>query len=279
MIITGKISKSSELEDCFLLELSPRRYRRQLRRSDFRARVTQHTVIVKESIERMNDWLTGNEFQVIQENWGVTINQIDKILVRLTKLVKSPEIDLDDDKEEGKVEDDSDYDSEDEWRSEAESLSEPAIELARSAIPIIKLSRLFFKKLLRVSRNGNFQMESSFTEMSSTQLDRLACSINYIRNSNDDLYEILDEAETNDDRDTITDLGKTLSDLIHLFDSTILLLIVYVIPSMITLPQHPHPLTFQSNHPLKTWLLTWNNMFLSATKKCEQAGLVFQLSD
>ncbi|KAI7954003.1 hypothetical protein MJO28_006550 [Puccinia striiformis f. sp. tritici] len=261
MTITGKISKN----------------RLQLRRLDYKARVTKHTVLVKESIERMYDWLTANEFQLIQDDWELTITRIDKILTRLTKLVNPPEIDLDDDKK-GKVEDDSDYDSEDEWRSEAESLSEPAIELARSAIPIIKLSRLFFRKLLRVSRNDDFQMESSFTEMSSIQLNGLAYSCHNIRDSNRTLYEILDEAETSDERDTIRDLGEELEINIRVFDSTIQLLVAHVIPLMPTLPQHPQH-SYQSNHPLKTWLLTWNDMFLSATKKCEQAGLVFQLSD
>ncbi|KAH9456488.1 hypothetical protein Pst134EB_012686 [Puccinia striiformis f. sp. tritici] len=257
--------------------LSPKQDRLQLRRLDYKARVTKHTVLVKESIERMDDWLTANEFQLIQDDWELTITRIDKILTRLTKLVNPPEIDLDDDKK-GKVEDDSDYDSEDEWRSEAESLSEPAIELARSAIPIIKLSRLFFRKLLRVSRNDDFQMESSFTEMSSIQLNGLAYSCHNIRDSNRTLYEILDEAETSDERDTIRDLGEELEINIRVFDSTIQLLVAHVIPLMPTLPQHPQH-SYQSNHPLKTWLLTWNDMFLSATKKCEQAGLVFQLSD
>ncbi|POW10949.1 hypothetical protein PSTT_05605 [Puccinia striiformis] len=219
MTITGKISKSSELEDCFIKS----NYRLQLRRLDYKARVTKHTVLVKESIERMYDWLTANEFQLIQDDWELTITRIDKILTRLTKLVNPPEIDLDDDKK-GKVEDDSDYDSEDEWRSEAESLSEPAIELARSAIPIIKLSRLFFRKLLRLTRATIFV----------TQIGPL--------------YEILDEAETSDERDTIRDLGEELEINIRVFDSTIQLLVAHVIPLMPTLPQHPQH-SYQSNHP------------------------------
>ncbi|KNE86807.1 hypothetical protein PSTG_19826 [Puccinia striiformis f. sp. tritici PST-78] len=114
--------------------------------------------------------------------------------------------------------------------------------------------------------------------MSSIQLNGLAYSCHNIRDSNRTLYEILDEAETSDERDTIRDLGEELEINIRVFDSTIQLLVAHVIPLMPTLPQHPQH-SYQSNHPLKTWLLTWNDMFLSATKKCEQAGLVFQLSD
>ncbi|KAI7954002.1 hypothetical protein MJO28_006549 [Puccinia striiformis f. sp. tritici] len=182
-----------------------------------------------------------------------------KILMRLPKLVNQPQTKLDynydtESEEDGGVHDDSDDsdDSDDDsWNSEAESPSESATELARSAIPIIKLCRLFFSKLSRVSRDEEFKMDPYFTEMSSNQLERLTCSVEHIRSSSRELYKILHKSGTIDRRETIRDLDKTTSKMILLFDSTILLLIVYVIPSMVTLPQHTHP-SLKSHHPLKT---------------------------
>ncbi|KAI9605306.1 hypothetical protein H4Q26_003289 [Puccinia striiformis f. sp. tritici PST-130] len=159
------------------LKLSPKRYRRQTRKFNHRGRVTQFTELIKESIELITRWLKHSEFHHVQDEWDIEVGGIDEKLAKLTKLI-NPTITKPVEEEEesgegtgeeegreghvdeGDVEDSDDEDSVDgeEDQLEIEDLSDPAIELARSAMPIIKLSRLFFKKLSRIvtiSSQGN----------------------------------------------------------------------------------------------------------------------------
>ncbi|POW10950.1 hypothetical protein PSTT_05604 [Puccinia striiformis] len=91
--ICALFQSSSEL--ILHLKISPTRASYERRKKEYRAQLTERTVIVKESIGRMEDWLTQNEFQIVQDKWGVTINRIDKILMRLPKLVNQPQTKLD----------------------------------------------------------------------------------------------------------------------------------------------------------------------------------------
>ncbi|KAH9468106.1 hypothetical protein MJO28_006553 [Puccinia striiformis f. sp. tritici] len=264
------------------LKLSPKRYRRQTRKFNHRGRVTQFTELIKESIELITRWLKHSEFHHVQDEWDIEVGGIDEKLAKLTKLI-NPTITKPVEEEEesgegtgeeegreghvdeGDVEDSDDEDSVDgeEDQLEIEDLSDPAIELARSAMPIIKLSRLFFKKLSRI---GNYKFSGEqFTEMSSNQLGRLERSAGDISSLITKLNDKMVEVDVNDQFHTVTILTRTVEDLHPIFDSCILLIILYVVPLMKISPQDHHS-SSQSDIDLKTWLGEWNNLFLTSTQ-------------
>ncbi|KAH9453423.1 hypothetical protein Pst134EA_024296 [Puccinia striiformis f. sp. tritici] len=217
---------------------------------NYRGWVTRYTGWIKKSIKAMIGWLKRSEFHHIQHQWEVEVDRMDGILAKLTKLI-NPTITkpVEEEGEEKKnVEEEED-------QFELKDLSEPAIKLAHSAMPIIKLSRLFFKKLSRIG-NYKFSVEK-FTEMSSNQLWRLERSAADISHSIIKLTKEIIQVDVNDQAHgnplfpPASALTQTVEDLHPIFDSSILMIILYVVPLIDTSPQDHHSLS-QSDIDLKT---------------------------
>ncbi|KAI9630361.1 hypothetical protein KEM48_014087 [Puccinia striiformis f. sp. tritici PST-130] len=161
----------------------------------------------------------------------------------------------------------------DDQSSEIEGiLSEPFIQLARSVIPVIKLSSLFYRKLARTGLSKNIYLQP-YTEMSSDQLSTLSVSVEIMSREVGGLFTILNRAEEEDEADTAEALTDQVEALRDLFQSNISLVTLYVLPLII--PKADDPLS----QNLKAWLVTWNNQFhyatgnlISATQSYAQAS-------
>ncbi|POW19632.1 hypothetical protein PSHT_04388 [Puccinia striiformis] len=245
---------------------------------NYKSQIDQSTAIVTQSVKHIIKWVTSNEFIIVQENWQININYMNKVLVKLTSRINlgGAEGAEDDDDDDNVYYSDYDhnyeYVSEDEDGPEMKDLSGAALQFARTAIPIIKLSRLFFNRLAMI-KEKEFAL-GPYTEMSSKQLIKLKTSARDIRRCVARLYGIMIQADRRIPGNTIKNLRKALDHLIQIFDSVILLLINYVIPLMIPPPQDdPH--TSSQSDILKNWLVTWNYLFLSATRESITAANVF----
>ncbi|EFP75991.2 hypothetical protein PGT21_002615 [Puccinia graminis f. sp. tritici] len=225
--------------------------RRRARKFNARGRVTQFAAIASDSIDRMIKWLRGHELTIIQEDWKIDLSSIDDMLAKLTKLINSR------------------TDSDEDGQSKIKAPSAPIIQLARSAVPIVKLSRMFFRKL---SSSGlNETPLQSFTAMSSDQLRTLCRSTELIATELNKILKTFSKAEQTNNAETAQGLSKSAGRVLHLLQSNMLLVTLYVLPLIPTVNN-----SSSQNH-LKTWLITWNNLFLSTAEKCISAANTFQM--
>jgi hypothetical protein len=217
-----------------------------------KTRVIQLLIVANKSITRLIDWLNNHEFMLIQESWTKDLGMFDDQITKLTKLINKAT-------NPAQIEDEH----EDLFSPNHPHLNEEAIPLAQSIIPIIKLSRLFFKKL---AQNVLNQIPSkSYTDMNSYQLGALSQSIGLITGDVCDIIDIVGEANATHQAETDETLTESIQKIVHRFDSVILLVIVYVIP---LLPNQ----NISPPNPLQAYFVHWNNLFFTATQNCIQAA-------
>lgn len=204
------------------------------------------------SIDQLIKWLTSHEFITIQEHWKSNLVVFDHKITELNEVINRsidpPKV--------ANHEEDEDYDF---YSDNVPSLNEAVVPLAQSVIALIKLCRIFFKKL---ARNALNQIPSQpFTDMNSYQLHTLSELAAFISADLGDLVNAVEDAHAIDAAETIESLTEPIQKILHRFDSSILLVIVYIIP---LLPNH-NP---SSPNYLQSYLVHWNSLFLNATQNC-----------
>ncbi|PLW48042.1 hypothetical protein PCASD_03621 [Puccinia coronata f. sp. avenae] len=209
---------------------------------------------VANSIDDLIKWLASHEFINIQEQWGPELSSHEGNITQVTKLINEAIHQVD-------------VESTDDGEESADELIIPdldkrAIPLAESLIPVIKLSRLFFRKL---ARDGLHQIPlKSFTNMNSYQLETLSESAGFIACDFSDIIRFLKGSNENDETETADFITEIIRKLIHRFDSNLLLAIMYIIPLI--------PNSINSPSCLQNYLVMWNNLFLIATHRCIRAA-------
>ncbi|KAI9630374.1 hypothetical protein KEM48_014100 [Puccinia striiformis f. sp. tritici PST-130] len=218
------------------LKLSPHEYARHTHQMDHR-RLIYGTNEAFGMINRAIKWLKGHEFYNIRENWKYFVPDLNSVLRQLT-LISAPIDDLDD----------NDYPMRD--------FSQPEIQVAQSAIPVTKLSRLFFTKLLRTGMEKT--PLQSFTEMSSHEIHTVIDSAGSVWNNVSDISQFLvygpDEGEGS------ATIIKSMNQILLEFDKNMLLVLLYILPLI------PGQDNSSSQTSLATWLVNWKHLFLIATK-------------
>ncbi|POW17436.1 hypothetical protein PSHT_06438 [Puccinia striiformis] len=225
------------------LKLTSQEYTRYSRIYQDKVMLTLHSTRAVEEIERVITWLNGNEFYNIREDWEDNVPEIDHIIRQVIEVINPTN------------------DSDDEDGSEIENPSGPTIQVLQSMIPVIKLSRLFFKKLLRSGMKET--PLQSFTDMSSHQINILCDSARSALCNLDTICEYLKDNEVEDEG--IEHIFKLINEISSDFDTTMLLVVLYVAP---LIPQVNNP---PSPNPLTTWLVDWNHLFLIAIQDCTSA--------
>jgi hypothetical protein len=202
-----------------------------------------------EAIDKLIKWLTRQEFINIQDRWDLELTDCDSYINVLTQFINEginpPE-----------PEDD------DHVLDDLADLDNSAIPLARSFIPVIKLSRLFFTKLAKDGLNKN--PLKPFTDMNSYQLTTLSESAGRINSGLSAIFERIKDSDQYDEVDTSLLIIQTINKIRHLFDSNLLLVILYIVPLV--------PNSISSPNYLQNSLLTWNDLFLMATQNCIHAA-------
>ncbi|KAI9630365.1 hypothetical protein KEM48_014091 [Puccinia striiformis f. sp. tritici PST-130] len=138
---------------------------------------------------------------------GDNVFQIHRLLRLVTDVISSAN-DSDD-------VDDNDNDS------EIVHPSRPAIRVLQSMIPVIKLSRLFFKKLLRSGMKET--PLQSYTEMSSDQINALADSARSILYNLDQIYDALTDPVLADE--SPEEIPRLINEITSEFNTTMLLVV------------------------------------------------------
>ncbi|PLW45107.1 hypothetical protein PCASD_04596 [Puccinia coronata f. sp. avenae] len=183
----------------------------------------------------------------------------DEQLTRLTQFIKPRIHHLDPEEEEEEEEEEYDDDDDDDEEKLA-SIDKSAIPLAELLIPIIKLSRLFFKKLAKDGLNKT--PLKPFTDMNSYQLTRLGDSAGRMSCDLDAIVRCIKESDDYDEADTTLEVMQTINRIRYAFDSHLLLVILYIVPLLPDLLSSP-------NH-LQNSLITWSDLILVATQNLER---------
>ncbi|KAH9465130.1 hypothetical protein Pst134EA_013025 [Puccinia striiformis f. sp. tritici] len=220
------------------------RYGRIFRHKDM---LTLETTRAAHAIDGAIKQLKGHEFYYIREDWEDNVFQIHRLLRLVTDVISSAN--------------DSDDDDGDDNDSEIVHPSGPAIRVLQSMIPVIKLSRLFFKKLLRSGMKET--PLQSYTEMSSDQINALADSARSILYNLDQIYNALTDPVLADE--SPEEIPRLINEITSEFNTTMLLVVFYIVP---VIPQVNNP---PSQSPLTTWLVDWNHLFLIAIQDCISA--------
>jgi hypothetical protein len=128
----------------------------------------------------MINWLVASDFQHIRDLWLNKVLSINKTLVDCLFLINP--LDTQDHKNQA---------SQASIECSLVSLRiKPVIQVAKSVIPVIKLARMFFKKLLERAMNSNQQLPFS-TEMDSDQLNFLSGTATHVCSSFNQILETL----------------------------------------------------------------------------------------
>ncbi|KNF06823.1 hypothetical protein PSTG_00136 [Puccinia striiformis f. sp. tritici PST-78] len=161
------------------------------------------------------------------------------------------------------------------WYSARTLVHEPLINLVRSAIPIIKLSKLFFYKLSSkgMNRSRSF-MGDLYTEINSNQLNDFCEGARVVSHLITRFFCSISRADMNFGEGPIRtrSLVDDTERLASHFDNLSLLLVRYLIP----LIQETDPLGPEQNY-YKDWFGTWNAQFKLAIHRFLQ--LISHLED
>ncbi|KAA1071369.1 hypothetical protein PGT21_005220 [Puccinia graminis f. sp. tritici] len=180
-------------------------------------------------IESSIEWLQGSELDLVQLRWPEEIRAIDETLQTILSLTDSTSTSNERDQLSGIT-----------------LLSKPAIQLAKSLTPIVKLSRLFFNKLSK--RGMNRKRLPLFTEMRSDQLKSLAGLAREVSYNLGKISESVRKTSTVRDNTTSVQCTRLAEKIETRFESSVLLISFYFVPLIADTDVQKY---------YKTWLATW----------------------
>ncbi|KAA1099889.1 hypothetical protein PGT21_023891 [Puccinia graminis f. sp. tritici] len=145
------------------------------------------------------------------------------------------------------------------------------IELTKLSIPIIKLFKLFFKKLSREGMNNKKSLKLPlFTQMNSNQIEALSQSAGKISGDLSELVRLLTQADLTLAREPNTidnrPIIKIAERLPTHFDGPLLSIVLYIVPLI-------DPLSDQDYY--HTWFVTWNILINCAIHNFLQLARTF----
>ncbi|KAI9602322.1 hypothetical protein H4Q26_001609 [Puccinia striiformis f. sp. tritici PST-130] len=174
-------------------------------------------------VEQAISWAKASELNIIWDNWEATLSEVGRTVDHLLSLINT---------------------------KNAEG-SQTLVQLAKSFIPIVKLSRLFFVKLSSegMSRKGG----PLCTEMSSYQLNSLETSVRDISRSVVSLWRLLRRSEEDEPDETSQSLIDQVERLLPRFQTCLFSADLYIVPifhssiGQDTFPTHIHAVLSRVN--------------------------------
>ncbi|KAI7938257.1 hypothetical protein MJO28_015177 [Puccinia striiformis f. sp. tritici] len=219
--------------------LSSLEYKNEYDVTLYRENLGDPWALAEESMELAIKQLKETEFDLIQDRWKPKILMFGTLIGILNDgLIPSTEPDT----------------------LPVQFRRESVMQLVRSLLPIIKLSRLLFVKLSKLGGIDEY-FDPIYTEMNSDQLDSLSKSAGDVNESFHQLLALFVELEENDlEAFHPRQFVKIIKTLKSRFEAALYLLLLYLIPAI--------PNT-DSQDQLKTWFIVWNNGFILAIQNFE----------
>ncbi|KAA1076749.1 hypothetical protein PGT21_017674 [Puccinia graminis f. sp. tritici] len=154
------------------------------------------------------------------------------------------------------------------FEDDDEPLSEPAVELGTSLVPIFKLSRLFFKKLYR--QRIKKKEVNLFTEMCSNELLSLDRLTKDIHKSLYTMWYSIQDADRIVPINTSKAIMNEIVQLLTHFQSYLSLIYSYILPNLF-----PNVIELPSQNHFCHWYATWTVSFLRAIINAVQVAITF----
>ncbi|WAQ83675.1 hypothetical protein PtA15_4A123 [Puccinia triticina] len=235
------------------LKLSTKKYKGKIDVAGTRESLIGQTNELFEWIDKSIYWLRGSEFDLVQAFWPNEIRGFDEQLEVILAMM-DPTIVLEQNTPLS--------------RRRPLRLSEPAVELAKTVVPLIKLTRLFFNKLSE--RGMNRKRLPLFTTLCSYQLEIIGGVAGDIGCKLADILEILCKADEYDEEDTNEVVTKKLKEIESCFESSFLLILLHFVPIIPDTDGNPVQNYF------KNWFATWNTQFTLAINNVLDASQAYQ---
>ncbi|KAH9441274.1 hypothetical protein MJO28_015748 [Puccinia striiformis f. sp. tritici] len=227
------------------LKLSTKEYKYATRINRTKKSIVEHGTSSCNEIQSTLGWVEDSEFDTIRFGWPDQADLIDDQLEQISRLINQ---------EPHYVE---------EYFREV-TLSKQVMELAKSIVPIVKLSRLFLNKL---SAQGiDRKLLPMHTGMRSDQVDSLSVLAASVRVIIDRFITVLTQADTNHRAATRVTLKHSALRLEELFQSSLLLICFHLVPSIQN----------GEGDYLKTWFTTWSDQLSWAIQNLDVACQYFQ---
>ncbi|WAQ91529.1 hypothetical protein PtA15_14A413 [Puccinia triticina] len=207
-------------------------------------RINYNSIVVNRSIDLAIKWLKGSELHIIPNLWVDATQNIYSAYSEYFNMFR-PHLEP--------------------------MMSQPATQLSRSVLPIIKLSKLFFDKLEREAKRQ--KQAPLFTEMSSHQLNFLHQSAEELGDAVMNLIFDLEDADTHPPADTSSYLIRNIGMLSKLFQPYVHLAELYIAALF------PDINGLSSQTYFRSWFVSWNTMFLTASHNAIQAANAFAQND
>ncbi|POW02870.1 hypothetical protein PSTT_11513 [Puccinia striiformis] len=209
--------------------------------------------IASACIKTSIDWLNASDLHIGQDSWEPFFSFMEDPLKDLISRL-NPLTDLTDENQEPTI----------------KYVREPVIQLAKLAVPIIKLIRIFYNKL---SEGGlNRERLPRYTEMCSNQIESLSKSPDGLCIDIRDIVVLLDLANLN--RAGVLPMAflDVTNRLKTRFESPMFLLLLYCIP---LIPDNDG-LNIQNYY--KDWCITWHNQLNLAIHNFECVAKTFDIN-
>ncbi|KAH9457414.1 hypothetical protein Pst134EA_021291 [Puccinia striiformis f. sp. tritici] len=203
--------------------------------TDTRARLTREICRSKIHINWTIRWLKGSELELVQQDWTNQFDEIDVVLNDITKRANLASNNEQNDQSLGA----------DEW-TDPNPPSQLALQIAQSLIPVIKLTRLFFKKSYEWARSKKFPL---FTKMSSDQHQDIAGSASHCAGYLIDFHLTLVFDPDPVDLSSM-DFAKSAKMIQASLQTVLFLFVLHFIPD-----------EFPAQDNFKEWLIDWFTTF------------------
>ncbi|KAI7950145.1 hypothetical protein MJO28_008966 [Puccinia striiformis f. sp. tritici] len=227
-----------------VLQITTKEDHHWARIAKYRKRILGDRWRVLPTIESSIICASGTEFDIIQDQWRDCVRSMDGELQILICMLDPREA------------------------TYYQPLTESETQLGKSLVPVLKLSRVFFKKFSKQTMGG--RQFPLFTTMSSDQLDTLGGLADNIEGGlggmiEDDLRDLSNKAEEGGDSEYINSLMKQAQKLEKYFGAGLLLILIHFLP------------VIPDAHGYKDWLFVWNSQLTLAINNFIQACRGFEI--
>ncbi|KAI9606236.1 hypothetical protein KEM48_001945 [Puccinia striiformis f. sp. tritici PST-130] len=210
-----------------VLQLTTKEDHHWARIAEDRKRILGHQLRVLPTIDASIICASGTEFDIIQDQWRDPVRSMDGELRILMCMLDPREA------------------------TYYQPLTEPEIQLGKSLVPVLKLSRVFLKKFYRIMGGSRFPL---FTIMSSDQLDTFGGLADNIEGRlggmiADDLRDLSNKAEEGGDSEYLDRLMKEAAKLEKYSGAGLLLILIHFLPII------------PDSDGYKDWLFVWQKIF------------------
>ncbi|KAI9611459.1 hypothetical protein H4Q26_008409 [Puccinia striiformis f. sp. tritici PST-130] len=227
------------------LRLSKKQCNHRFDVASIRERLVLNSSSAQGELKRTIKWFTGSQLDRVQDHWPSKLRRIDQILHDLLIRTQVSSNRKQEDRLTGTAE-----------QSSVSPLGDPAIQLVKSLIPVIKLSKLFFKSFSQ--RGINRKRLISFTPMSFEKLEQVASAAGDFVGNLSEIQQLLTH-ETSLRRSSYFLIAKTKSLQLRL-GSAYCCTVSYFVPLI------PDTDGFPTQNLFKAWYEDWYTAFKLTTQ-------------